>query len=183
MCSGPTPNFSFTPATSSTLPVMVLTSVIWPSTSCAMSLSPVEMTTGRSAAALLRARVPITSSASTPSTHKTDSPCLSRRRAADRPARAGHPAYWAGWPCSRCTVRPGTSRLGIEDDRERALRVLAPQAFEHVEDALDGAGRQPFGRGQGWQGMEGAVEVRRTVHQDERRLGHEQNQPFRRGRR
>lgn len=78
---------------------------------------------------------------------------------------------------------PERPALGIEDDRERALRVLAAQAFEHVEHALDGAGRQPFGRGQGWQGMEGAVEVRRTVHQDERRLGHEQNQPFRRGRR
>ncbi|MOA19947.1 hypothetical protein D3C78_1403590 [compost metagenome] len=71
MCSGPTPNFSCTPATSSTLPVMVLTRVTWPSTSCAISLSPVEMITGRPFAALLRASVPITSSASTPSTHSS----------------------------------------------------------------------------------------------------------------
>ena len=72
--SGPTPNFSFTPSTSRRLPVMVLTSVMCPSTSCAMSLSPVEITTGRPAAALLRARVPITSSASTPSTHSNGRP-------------------------------------------------------------------------------------------------------------
>ncbi|MNR09442.1 hypothetical protein D3C85_1256440 [compost metagenome] len=74
ICSGATPNFSFTPSTSMLLPVMVLTKVMWPSTSCAMSLSPVEMITGRSAAALLRARVPITSSASTPSTHSSGKP-------------------------------------------------------------------------------------------------------------
>ena len=72
--SGPTPNFSFTPSLSSTLPVMVLTSVMWPSTNCAMSLSPVDITTGRAAAALERARVPITSSASTPSMHNSGRP-------------------------------------------------------------------------------------------------------------
>lgn len=74
MSSGPTPNFSFTPSTSSVLPVMVLTSVMCPSTNCAMSLSPVEITTGRPPAALCRARVPITSSASTPSTQSSGSP-------------------------------------------------------------------------------------------------------------
>ncbi|MCY1306257.1 hypothetical protein D9M70_561090 [compost metagenome] len=39
-----------------------------------MSLSPVEITTGRLPAALCRARVPITSSASTPSTHSRGRP-------------------------------------------------------------------------------------------------------------
>ncbi|MCY1407603.1 hypothetical protein D9M71_229090 [compost metagenome] len=39
-----------------------------------MSLSPVEITTGRPPAALCRARVPITSSASTPSTQSSGSP-------------------------------------------------------------------------------------------------------------
>ncbi|KPW97232.1 hypothetical protein ALO79_200005 [Pseudomonas syringae pv. castaneae] len=39
-----------------------------------MSLSPVEITTGRAAAALLRARVPMTSSASTLSTHSSGKP-------------------------------------------------------------------------------------------------------------
>ncbi len=80
----------------------------------------------------------------------------------------------------RITERPA---LGVEHHGERAVRILAPQAFEHVEHALDGTGRQSFGGGQWWQCVEGAVEVRGTVYQDEWRLGHEQNQPFRRGRR
>jgi len=74
ICSGATPNFAFTPSTSIEVSDMVLTRVMCPSTNCAMSLSPVEITTGRSAAALLRARVPITSSASTPSTHSKGKP-------------------------------------------------------------------------------------------------------------
>ncbi len=80
----------------------------------------------------------------------------------------------------RITERPA---LGVEHHGERAVRVLASQAFEHVEHALDGTGRQSFGGGQWWQCVEGAVEVGGTVYQDEWRLGHEQNQPFRRGRR
>ncbi|MCY1172784.1 hypothetical protein D9M73_129280 [compost metagenome] len=73
--------------------------------------------------------------------------------------------------------------LGVEDHREGAVRVLLAQALEHVQHALDGAGGQPLGRGQRRQRVKGAVQVGRTVHQDEGRLAHEQNQPFRRVRR
>ena len=68
------PNFSTTPSLSNVVLYMVLTNVTWPFTNCAISLSPVEITTGRSARVLLSAKVPITSSASTPSTHKKGKP-------------------------------------------------------------------------------------------------------------
>ena len=64
---GGTPNLASTPASSSRSLLIVLTSVICGETSCAMSLSPVEITTRWPAASAWRAKVPITSSASTPS--------------------------------------------------------------------------------------------------------------------
>ena len=70
--------------------------------------------------------------------------------------------------------------LGVEHHRERAVRVLLAQAFEHVQHALDRTRRQAFGSGQRWQRVKGAVQIRRTVHQDEGCLAHEQDQPFRR---
>ena len=73
--------------------------------------------------------------------------------------------------------------LGIEDHGERAVRVLLAQTLEHVQHAFDRTGRQAFGSGQWWQRVKGAVQVRRTVHQDEGGLAHEQDQPFRRVRR
>ena len=73
--------------------------------------------------------------------------------------------------------------LGVEHHGERTLRVLLAQAAEHVQHPLHRAGRQALGRGQRRQRVEGAVEVRRTVYQDERGLAHERNQPFRRARR
>ena len=72
--SGRTPNFSITPASSSTLPVMVLVSVMPGRTSWAKSLSPVEMVTGMPAACACSASVPITSSASTPDTRRMGKP-------------------------------------------------------------------------------------------------------------
>ncbi|MNZ48003.1 hypothetical protein D3C78_657360 [compost metagenome] len=73
--------------------------------------------------------------------------------------------------------------LGVEHHGERTIRILLAQALEHVQHALDRTGRQAFGRGQRWQRVKGAVQVRRTVHQDEGGLAHEQDQPFRRVRR
>ncbi|MCY1434073.1 hypothetical protein D9M71_501180 [compost metagenome] len=73
--------------------------------------------------------------------------------------------------------------LGVEHHGERTVRILLAQALEHVQHALDRTGRQAFGRGQRWQRVKGAVQVRRTVHQDEGGLAHEQDQPFRRVRR
>ncbi|MNJ64168.1 hypothetical protein D3C77_601110 [compost metagenome] len=73
--------------------------------------------------------------------------------------------------------------LGVEHHCEQAVGVLLAQALEHVQHALDRAGRHAFGGGQRRQCVESAVEVGGTVHQDEGRLAHEQNQPFRRARR
>ena len=77
MRSGGTPNFSITVSRSLTVSVMVLTRVTWSLTSWAMSLSPVEITTGTPCSAACRARVPITSSASTPSITSSGRPMAS----------------------------------------------------------------------------------------------------------
>ena len=74
MRSGGTPNLAFTPGTSSSSLLMVLISVTCGFTNCARSLSPVEMTVSMPPAAASVARVPITSSASTPSTIKSGQP-------------------------------------------------------------------------------------------------------------
>src|SRR6187551_1503022 len=55
ICSGKTSNFAFTPSRSSTVPLIVLMQVMFGSTSCAMSLSPVEISTLMPRAAALRA--------------------------------------------------------------------------------------------------------------------------------
>ncbi|MCY1284699.1 hypothetical protein D9M70_336140 [compost metagenome] len=73
--------------------------------------------------------------------------------------------------------------LGVEDHREGAVRVLLAQAFQHVQHALHRAGGQALGGGQRRQGVEGAIEVGGTVHQDQGSVRHERDQPFRRGRR
>ena len=49
--------------------------------------------------------------------------------------------------------------LGVENYRERTVRVLLAQAFEHVQHALYGAGRQPLGRSQRRQRVKGAVQI------------------------
>ena len=74
MRSGGTPNLSITPCTSSDSRLMVFTSATRSFTSCARSLSPVEMMTRQPASPATRASVPITSSASTPGTSSTGQP-------------------------------------------------------------------------------------------------------------
>jgi hypothetical protein len=76
MRSGGTPNLATTPAASSTSGglAIVLISDTWPLTSCARSLSPVEMITRWPFAAATRASVPIASSASMPGTSSTGQP-------------------------------------------------------------------------------------------------------------
>ena len=74
MRSGGTPNLLTTPASSSTSPLMVLTSVTWLLTNCARSLSPVDTTVCTPRSAARQASVPITSSASTPSIASTGQP-------------------------------------------------------------------------------------------------------------
>ena len=72
--------------------------------------------------------------------------------------------------------------LGIENHRERAVRVLLAQALKHVQHALHRPGGQALGRGQRRHGVKGAVQVRRTVHQNQRGVRHAQDQPFPEGR-
>jgi len=67
MRSGGTPNLACTPATSSVSLLMVLTSVTCSFTSCARSLSPVETIERMPRSAACFVKVPMTSSASTPS--------------------------------------------------------------------------------------------------------------------
>jgi len=74
ICSGQTSNLFFTPSRSSNVFDMVLMSVILGETSCAMSLSPVEIRTARSCFAAAQASVPMTSSASTPGSRRMGSP-------------------------------------------------------------------------------------------------------------
>ena len=68
------PNLLRTPSTSRRVSFIVLISVTCAVTSCARSLSPVEISTGTSRALACAASVPITSSASTPGTHSSGSP-------------------------------------------------------------------------------------------------------------
>ena len=71
----------------------------------------------------------------------------------------------------------------VEHHCKQTIGVLFAQALEHVQHTLHRTGRHALGRGQRRQRVEGAVQVGGTVHQDEGRLAHEQNQPFRRVRR
>ncbi len=77
MRSGGTPNLASTPATSSVSLDIVLISVTCSSTSCARSLSPVEITVFQPAAVAARASVPIASSASMPGTMMMGQPSIS----------------------------------------------------------------------------------------------------------
>ena len=86
--SGGMPNFSSTPRGSRTVSVIVLTRVTLSVTSCAMSLSPVDTITGQPASAAWRARVPMTSSASTPGSQSRGNPIA--------PTMS-----WMGCTCSR----------------------------------------------------------------------------------
>ena len=86
--SGGTPNSAVTPATSRFLPFMVSMMVMRSFTSWLRSLSPLEMTTCTPCRAAMQARVPITSSASTPGIASTVQP--SRRTTS-----------WIGSICAR----------------------------------------------------------------------------------
>ena len=72
--SGGTPYFATTSSGPRIVLVMVLMSVMPGVTSCAISLSPVLISTGRPIFSASRASVPITSSASTPETANSGKP-------------------------------------------------------------------------------------------------------------
>ncbi len=74
MRPGGTPNFASTPAGAMRVFFMVSIRVTPGLDSCAMSLSPVEISTGRPCSCACRVRVAMTSSASTPSTIRSGRP-------------------------------------------------------------------------------------------------------------
>jgi len=82
------PNLLRTPSTSRRVSFIVLISVTCAVTSCARSLSPVEISTGTLRALACAASVPITSSASTRAHTTAEGPSHARSRAAARPAHA-----------------------------------------------------------------------------------------------
>ena len=72
--SGGIPNFSLTPSTSKVVLVMVLIKKVCSSTNCAISLSPVLIRVFTPILLACNAKVPITSSASTPGIVKIGKP-------------------------------------------------------------------------------------------------------------
>ena len=81
--------------------------------------------------------------------------------------RAGRRASAGGATCSSRTARREGRTLGIENHCERAVRILPAQAKQHVQHTLDRTGRLAGRGGQRRQRVGGAVQVGRTVHQDE----------------
>jgi len=129
---------------SSAVSVIVLTSVTRSSTSCAMSLSPVEITTLRPAAAAWRASVPITSSASTPATRSSGSPSAS--------TAASSGSTWARRSSASVAValvlgeQLVAKRLAgsVEHDAKQWRVLLLQQLEQHVDHAEHRTGRLPF---------------------------------------
>ena len=115
MRAGAAPNFASTPPSSRTESSMVLTRVTRSSTSWAMSLSLVEMTTRRPLSRARSARVPMTSSASTPGTQRRGRPsprtirCSGSICARSSSGMGGRFALYAGYHSSR-NVFPGASK-------------------------------------------------------------------------
>ena len=116
MRPGGSPNLAATPASSRTESSMVLTRVVRSSTSWAMSLSLVEMTTRHPLAPARSARVPMTSSASTPGMQRRGRPnALTIRWSGSIWARSssgmgGRFALYSGYQSSR-KVFPGASKM------------------------------------------------------------------------
>ena len=129
ICSGHTPNLFFTPSRSRRESVMVFTSVMRSSTICAMSLSPVEISTSMSCAAACFASVPITSSASTPlmrssgrpiASTQSSSGCNCERRSSGIGVRV---ALYCSNRSSR-NVRPGASNTTAISSGDSSLHSL-----------------------------------------------------------
>src|SRR5713101_6140658 len=124
MRSGRTPNFACTPAGSRRSFDMVLTRVTRSETSCARSLSPVEITQRRPCLSASRASVPMTSSASTPSICSKGQP-------------EARMASSSGPPCIARTSRRGKSCLA-----HRRRRQDSPPCSRRGADAACSARRR-----------------------------------------
>ncbi len=113
--SGRTPNFATTPSGSSVSLLIVLTHVTPGSTNCARSLSEVEISVSMPARFAALASVPITSSASTPSTTRSGQPfartssCNGASWRTRSSGIGGRCALYSGYQSSR-NVLPGASK-------------------------------------------------------------------------
>ena len=166
--SGGTPYFAITPARSVSLPAMVSSSVTCGPTSCAMSLSLVEMIVVRSRAAAWRARVPMTSSAlhaghdKQRHAHGADD-VVNRRDLVAQVVRHGRAV---GLVVGVQIVAEGLA-LGVEDDRNGAAGIVGGELAQHGDDAPHRPGRAAV-RGLEWrQGVVGAEQVSGPVHQNQ----------------
>jgi hypothetical protein len=119
ICSGKTSNFVLTPARSSTELLIVLMSVMDSLTSCAMSLSLVEMSTCLPSRAPRQARVPITSSASTPSTRSTGRPWA--RRISSRGSICERRSLGMGVRCALYSAKMSSRKVRPEASNTTAM--------------------------------------------------------------
>jgi hypothetical protein len=133
---------------------MVLMRVIEPSTSCAMSLSPVEISTRCPASAARRASVPMTSSASTPGTRSSGSPCAAMISSSGATCErrssgiAGRCALYSANSSSR-NVRPGASNTTAMRCGRKSLRNFCSM-FSTPSTAPVGSPRELVSGGRAW---------------------------------
>ena len=173
ICSGQTSNLAFTPLRSSVVLLMVFTSVMRASTSCAMSLSPVEISTGWPCAAARQASVPITSSASTPAMRSIGSPSAvtAASKRFDLAAQVIGHGRAMRLVLGKQLIAEGLSRC-VEHHDHGAVSLFAHELLQHVEHAVHGAGGFAARVGQRRQREECAIEIRRAVDQYERGRAH-----------
>ena len=168
ICSGNTSNLFFTPARSSSVLLMVLISVICGDTSCAMSLSPVEISTLRFCFAAAQASVPMTSSASTPGSRRIGRPMRLHRVEQRLDLRAqvvGHRRTMR-LVLGEQVVAEGLAGR-VEHHRDALGVVVLQELVEHVEHAEHRAGRFAARVGERRQRVKGAVQVGRSVDEDQ----------------
>ena len=143
-------------------------SVICGDTSCAMSLSPVEMSTLRFCFAAAQASVPMTSSASTPVSRRIGRPMPAHgfeQRLDLRAQVVGHRRAMR-LVLGEQLVAEGLAR-GVEHDRDAFRVVVLEELREHVEHAEHRAGRFAARIAERRQRVERAIQIRRAVDEDE----------------
>ena len=166
MRSGGTPNLVATPASSSVSALMVLTSVTWSLTSCAMSLSPVETMLRIPFCVACCTRVPITSSASTPSMMTSGQPSarISVVQRLDLAAQVVRHRGAVSLVVGIEIVAEGLA-LRVEHAGDIIGRIILLQPAQHGEHAVDRVGRFACRVAQIGQRVKRAIQVGRAVHQ------------------
>ena len=153
---------------------MVFTSLTRPSTSWAMSLSPVEITTSRPSSAARRASVPMTSSASTPSILSSGRP--SACTASISGATCERRSSGMGGRCALYSAKISSRKVRarrVEDHRDQRRGEVLLELRQHVQHAEHRPGRLALRVRERRQRVEGPVEIRGAVHQHQSgRLSH-----------